>query len=49
MAESNAILSERNEGGGCIVEGSVKDLSKYRFESAKDDLDSAGMLLRDGK
>ncbi|WP_148409295.1 HEPN domain-containing protein [Murimonas intestini] len=31
------------------MEGSVKDLSKYRFESAKDDLDSAGMLLRDGK
>lgn len=28
------------------MEGSVKDLSMYRFESAGDDLESARLLLR---
>lgn len=31
------------------MEGSVKDLSMYRFESAGDDLESARLLLKDGK
>lgn len=31
------------------MEGSVIDLSKYRFASAVDDLESARMLLKDGK
>lgn len=31
------------------MEGSVKDLSKYRFESAEDDLGSAGVLLKEGR
>lgn len=31
------------------MEGSVIDLSKYRFASAVDDLESAKMLLKDGK
>lgn len=31
------------------MEGSVADLSKYRFESAGDDLGSACLLLKDGK
>ena len=31
------------------MEGSVKDLSKYRFNSANEDLESARVLLEDGK
>ncbi|MCB6414943.1 HEPN domain-containing protein [Faecalimonas umbilicata] len=31
------------------MDGSVKDLSKYRFENAKEDLASAKVLLDDGK
>lgn len=31
------------------MEGSIKDLSKYRFERAEEDLASAKVLLRDGK
>lgn len=31
------------------MEGSVRDLSKYRFESAEDDLESARVLLKEGK
>lgn len=31
------------------MDGSVKDLSKYRFESAKEDLEAANVLLQDGK
>lgn len=31
------------------MEGGVGDLSQYRFESACDDLDSAHILLKDGK
>lgn len=31
------------------MEGSIIDLSKYRYEAALDDLDTAKMLLRDGK
>ena len=31
------------------MEGSITDLSKYRYESALDDLDTAKGLLRNGK
>lgn len=31
------------------MEGRIADLSKYRFESARDDLESARVLLKDGK
>ena len=31
------------------MEGSVIDLSKYRFESAKEDLETARSLIKDGK
>ena len=31
------------------MEGSIIDLSKYRYEAALDDLDTAKVLLRDGK
>lgn len=31
------------------MEGSVKDLSQYRFESAKEDLAAASVLLEDGR
>lgn len=31
------------------MEGSIKALSKYRFDSAQEDLDSARVLLEDGK
>lgn len=31
------------------MEGSITDLSKYRYESVLDDLDTAKVLLRDGK
>lgn len=31
------------------MEGGVVDLSEYRFESACDDLESARILLKDGR
>lgn len=31
------------------MEGSMIDLSKYRFESAKDDLETAQLLIKDGR
>ncbi len=31
------------------MEGSMIDLSKYRFESAKDDLETAQLLIKGGK
>ena len=31
------------------MEGSVIDLSKYRFESAKEDLETARSRIKDGK
>lgn len=31
------------------MEGSIVDLSKYRFQSAKEDLETAQMLMKDGR
>ena len=31
------------------MEGSIKDLSLYRYETAKENLESAGILLKEGK
>ncbi len=31
------------------MEGSMIDLSKYCFESAKDDLETAQLLIKDGR
>lgn len=31
------------------MEGSIVDLSKYRFQSAKEDLETAQMLMNDGR
>ncbi len=34
----NTVLSECDRGGNCLMEGSVKDLSQYRFSCAKENL-----------
>ena len=31
------------------MEGSMIDLSKYRFQSAKEDLETAQLLMKDGR
>ncbi len=31
------------------MEGSIIDLSKYRFQSAKEDLETAHLLMEDGR
>jgi hypothetical protein len=36
MGNSNAILSECEEGGDCPLESRVIELSKYRFSRAKE-------------
>jgi hypothetical protein len=43
------LLQKYSTGGGCVVEGSLKELSKYRMERAKEMLNAAEENLRIGQ
>ena len=45
MGKYNAILFKCKEGWSHIMEGSIKELSKYRFERAIEELDNAKAML----
>ncbi|MBP3206236.1 MAG: HEPN domain-containing protein [Lachnospiraceae bacterium] len=49
MGRCFAVLSECEKGGNCTVESSLTELSKYRLQTAVEDLDSAIALKEIGQ
>ena len=48
MVGSTAFLSKCGERGNCVMESSVIELSKYRFQCACEDLNDAKLLMDTG-